>query len=134
MAKQSIDPIVDDVLRLLVYVITADDKIYQEEIDSFLNVTSELRLSDMNSQVLTREWLLDWFSHNLEGIKSASDNSDVDMQIIHLFIRLQLWDEKAQLLSATRKIAGSDGDYHLNEKVLIALAAAYWDMETPAME
>ena len=134
MEKQSIDPIIDDVLRLLVYVITADDKVYQEEIDSFLRVSSELELSDDNSLILERDWLFDWFLQNYEAVKAANVRADVDTKIVHLFIRLKAWPNKKQLLDATRTIAASDGDYHLNEKVVIALAAAYWDMKSPAME
>ena len=134
MVQQNIEPIVEDVLRLLVFVITADAKIYQEEIDSFLSVVAEMPLSNTDGEVLTRGWLFDWFLHNCEPIRAETASPEAESKIVHLFVRLQSWPNKNQLLDALRSVAASDGQYHLNEKVLIALAAAYWDAETPTME
>jgi uncharacterized tellurite resistance protein B-like protein len=133
MTQQTIDPIVEDVLSLLVFVITADAKIYQEEIDSFLSVAAGMPLSDTEGNVLTRGWLFDWFLQNCEPIRAQTASAEAESKIVHLFVRLQSWQDKNQLLDALRSVAASDGQYHLNEKVLIALAAAYWDAETPAM-
>lgn len=133
MTQLTIDPIVEDVLSLLVFVITADEKIYQKEIDSFLSVAAGLKVADKEGNALTRGWLFDWFLHNCEPIRAQTTSPEAEHKIVHLFVRLQSWPNKVQLLEALRSVAASDGQYHLNEKVLIALAAAYWDTESPAM-
>lgn len=133
MDHKKIDPIVEDVLRLLVVVILADTRIHQEEIDSFLSVTAAIPLQDADGSALTRTWLFDWFLQNCETIRTHSESPQGDNIVAHLFVRLQVWPDKEQLLGALRSVAASDGEFHISEKVLIALAAAYWDVETPAM-
>ena len=92
-----------------------------------------MQLSDREGQALTRGWLFDWFLQNCESLRADTEGSAADTKIVHLFVRLQSWKDKDQLLDAPRSVAASDGQYQLSEKVLIALAAAYWDAETPAM-
>lgn len=133
MGKQSIDSVVEDVLHLLVFVITADSKTYQEEIDGFLIAAVGLQLCDRAGCPLSRGWLFDWFLQNCEPIRTLTTSPEADSKIVHLFVRLQSWRDKNQLLDALRSIAASDGQYHLNEKVQIALAAAYWDAKSPVM-
>lgn len=133
MTKYNIDPSTEDVLRLLVYVVVADKKIHQDEIDGFLKAASSLNLIGSDQNLLDRGWFFDWFLHNCEDIRANARLPEMDNEIVHLFIRLQSWPDKIGLLTALRSVAASDGEYHLDEKVLIALAAAYWDLKMPDM-
>lgn len=134
MTDNKIDAATEDVLRLLVYVLVADKKIHQEEIEGFVQASLSLELVGTDITLLSRAWLFDWFLHNCEAIRAESESPDIDGKIAHLFVRLQSWPNKPGLLEALRSVAASDGQYHLTEKVLIALAAAYWDAKTPAMD
>jgi uncharacterized tellurite resistance protein B-like protein len=127
------DPQVNNVLRLLTFVIVADAKIYQKEIDAFLAAADGLDMSDRDGKRLSRTWLFEWFLQYCENIRAESTLPNVDTKLVKLFVRLQSWPTKQQLLAALCKVAAADGHFHINEKVLIALAAAYWGQSTPEM-
>ncbi|NNC36194.1 MAG: hypothetical protein EX271_02325 [Acidimicrobiales bacterium] len=133
MAELKLNTIVEDVLRLLLYVVAADKKIYQNEIDGFLKATTDLCLADTDGNALPRSWLFDWFLQNYQAVKTDTENSDFSTNLVHHFIRLRTWPDKKRLLSILCNIAVADGDYHLNEKVLVALAAAYWEEKAPEL-
>lgn len=134
MVTTHIESSTHDILSLLAYVVMADHEVHPQEINSFLDAALELNLNDNTGLELSRAWLFDWFLQNYENIKQNSHPSGSDADIVRLFLRLQSWERKKELLNSAIKIAVSDDDYHLNEKVLITLAAAYWDMKVPPLK
>ena len=133
MNDKNIDSETEDVLNLLLFVITADSKILKEEIESFRTVAAELNLSDRQGIALSDQWVSNWFEKNSEAVRQESGRPEADSKLVHLFIRLQKWPNKIKLLDALCHVAASDGQFHINEKVLITLAAAYWDINSPQM-
>lgn len=131
MAQIIVSPVVDDVLRLLLYVVVADEKIHQDEVDGFLEVADGLALADTERNALERGWLFDWFLQNVQEAKADVSNPEFSAKLVHLFIRLREWPEKKRLVDAACGIAAVDGHIDLNEKVLITMATAYWDAEEP---
>ena len=117
----------------MLFVITADSKILKEEIDSFRTVATNLNLTDRQGVALSDQWVSHWFEKNSEAVRAESGRPEAVSKLVHLFIRLQKWPNKIKLLDALCHVAASDGQFHINEKVLITLAAAYWDINSPHM-
>jgi len=131
MNLKGIDPQTKDVLQLLLFVITADSRILDEEVASFRDVSIGMKLTNSVGDPLSATWLSEWFTQNCESARAQSGQPETDSTLVHLFVRLKDWPNKIQLLDALCSVAASDGQIHLNEKVLITLAAAYWDTKSP---
>lgn len=121
----------EDLLTLLAHVIIADNKVFQEEIDEFVRSSIGLGIRKRDGSLLTRKWLVNWFKTRHEQIKKTVEKHDIQQELASLFRRLRPMDEKQQVLDCMCSIAQSDGHFHINEKLLVALASGHWGMRAP---
>jgi len=115
-----------DLLNLLTKAVIADMVIKDVEIEAFVTAASSLSLTDIHGQALTPDMLRDWFNRHHNELYQVYFGSDGNMEMTRLVMRMQDRPDKDAILKALGIISETDGNFHMNEKVLISLIDAYW--------
>lgn len=117
------------ILELLAQVIVADGHIYETEIEAFSACAMEVPLLDNDGHRLSQDFVRGWFQSHAPQISAfrANDNSDVDLT--RLILSLSEYPDKQAVVDALIKISRSDGEEHLEEKLLISIVKSYWQFD-----
>ncbi len=117
------------ILELLAQVIVADGHIYETELQAFANCAGDIPLLDNQGNRISNDFVKGWFEAHSGQISAfrASDNSDVDLT--RLILSLADYPDKQAVVDALIKISRSDGDEHLEEKLLISIVKSYWQYD-----
>ena len=118
----------EEILELLAHVVLADKKIVAVEVDAFVNAALGLAIKSENGEIRSRKWLYEWFNRNIEQIDANSDRYDVHEIWARMLSKLEYSGNQKEILESMRNISVSDGYYHLNEKLLVAMAAGQWGL------
>ena len=121
----------DLVYTLLGAVILADQKVRSVEIETFKALVSGFQSALKQVDPLSPEEIESWFEVNRGDIEMMMGAPDVVDRLSKILAALEDFPYKPQLLKAMDRIALSDQELHPSEIDLIALAAAYWNIETP---
>ena len=120
------------VLNLLGLIIVADKKILKEEVDTFLDVVTELRAVIDPTVYLTRHMARDWFMLNKPYLEEIIDNLAYDTALCEILAPIKSMPHKLDVISGMVRIAVSDGVYADIEKGLIKKTILYWNVGSPA--
>ena len=114
------------ILELLAQVIVADGHIYESELEAFASCAGDIPLLDNQGNRISKDFVRGWFEAHAPQISAfrANDNSDVDLT--RLILSLSEYQDKQTVVDALIKISRSDGDEHLEEKLLISIVRSYW--------
>lgn len=126
---QHYDP--EDLLRLMAHVVVADNRVFDEEIEAFVACAIKLNVQSESGAVLSQPVLEKWFTDNRDSIFKTAEQADVNRVLTDLFINLRPAENKEEILEVMCSIAKADGHFHINEKLLIALASGHWGMRAP---
>jgi len=120
---------IDDVLILLALVILADNKVYRQEVEVFIKVAESLGDDFWGQNIISRKFLHDWLKLHFKELETLNKSKSKDAALAKLFIRLKQVPQKRKLVDAMVSVAAADGKIQVDEKILISLAALYWDQE-----
>lgn len=117
------------ILELLAQVIVADGHVYETELEAFAVCAKDIPLLDNKGARISVDFVRGWFEAHSGQINSfrANDNSDVDLT--RLILSLAEYPDKQSVVDALIKISRSDGDEHLEEKLLISIVKSYWQFD-----
>jgi len=117
------------ILELLAQVIVADGHIFDSELEAFAGCAVDVPLLDNEGNRISDDFVRGWFEAHSSQISAfrASDNSDVELT--RLILSLADYPDKQSVVDALIKISRSDGDEHLEEKLLISIVKSYWQFD-----
>lgn len=116
------------VLQLLGLIIVADKRVLKEEVDTYLDVVSELRVTIDPTISLTRHMALDWFTLNKSDLQDVIENLAYDTVLLETLSAIKSMPHKLDVISAMVRIAVSDGEYSNVERGLIKKTILYWNI------
>ena len=119
---------VNSVLSLIAATIFADKHIYASEVETFLKSTVKLKPVLRLEPKLTEAKLLSWYEMNKDEIRDKVSTPYFKDWFYSLLERLKDFPEKEAILETMKKIAYADGEVHVSERALVALAGRYWDL------
>ena len=118
-----------DLLSLLAVTIIADKRVLSEEIDSFVEASNALYIARVMEPQLTEAKLLTWYEENKDELKQNVKSPGFEKWFYGCLDRLNHIRDKQAVLKVMADIANSDGELHVSERALMALAARYWNVE-----
>ena len=121
-------------MSLFIHLIIVDHRIHREEIKSFVEAGQALRLKTEAGVRMSRRDLFQFFENRIKPIRDDAKTNEMHTKLIELFHKLQYMPDKQKALDWMCVIALSDGSVHVNERLIIALAAGHWDLHPPVWE
>ena len=121
----------EDLLEILALVVVADNRVFEQEIDAFVNAAQSLEIRSEDGSLRTRQWLFDWFHNRYKSLQKEKQSIDLSDHWSRMLKKLKEADNREQILERMNEISKADGYFHINEKLLIALAAGMWGSPTP---
>ncbi len=120
------------IYALLAAVVVADQEVLAVEVDTFVNLATQLHISLEHGQVDSHEVLKAWFDDHHAGIRKAL-LSDIEKGrfLVSNLEPLIGFEYCWQVLAAMQAIAVSDNELHKTERELIQTAANYWGLKYP---
>jgi len=116
------------ILSLMAAIIVSDDRVREDEIQSFINNT-RFMARELNQDIaLSDDLLRGWLEAKRATIAAIIMSDEADTFIIENIMALEPFAPKQFLLNCLISIAASDAEIHYKEADLINLAAAYWDL------
>lgn len=120
----------NEIFTLLSMVILADERVYKEEVDTFVARAMEIKASMTDDVTLiTSDIVFEWFRGNRENIAKilkSEDSHETALKSIHSLARC---DSREAVLRAMVAVSMADKEYHPTEESLIKTAAAHWGLK-----
>ena len=116
------------ILSLLTVVILADDRVYKEEVDTFVASAMKLNKSISPDMFLTPKMAFDWFVANREHIQKTVNSPGGASHINRLILSLKSLKGKKEVIQAMQAIARADDELHKTEELVISQAAKVWGL------
>jgi len=116
-------------MRLLSQVILADGHIYKTEMDALIQGIADLELSSDAGQLLTPDYITQWFNTYLEELNTTWSKTPKDVELTRLILSLAEWPDKQSVVDALEKISLADNEFHAKEKTLISIVKTYWQYD-----
>jgi len=116
------------ILKLLGLIIVADKKVLPEEVDTYLDVVSELRAIIDPTISLTRHMARDWFMLNKDDLMDVIDSLAYDTVLLDTLSAIKSMPHKLDVISGMVRVAVSDGVYSNVERGLIKKTILYWNI------
>ena len=120
-----------DVLTLFCMTILADEKVYQEEVEAFIEAGLALKARLSPKIMLTRHMMVDWFKLYREDLGEIMKGPERSVVIQNCLDNLQDVPERSEIATSLIEIARSDGYKHRNEINIIHLAHNAWGLTLP---
>lgn len=114
------------VLELLSQVIVSDGHIYESELEALSRCAVAIGLSHKNGEPVSEDFVRGWFEAHRTQISSFRANDNSDVELTRLILSLADWPKKQAVVEALIDISKSDGNMHIEEKLLISIVKAYW--------
>ena len=114
------------ILELLAQVIVADGHIYESELEAFAASAKDIPLLNNKGERISEDFVRGWFEAHAGQISAFRSNDNSDVDLTRLILSLAEYPEKQAVVDALIKISKSDGNEHLEEKLLISIVKSYW--------
>ena len=115
--------VLDDLLSLLAATILADKRIFSEEIRAFGQAANQLAWIKQNHPGMSEARLLEWYEFNKDALDQKIHSPYFKTWFYDCLDRLAGIEDKNSILNAISLISHSDGEVHVSERALMALAA-----------
>lgn len=122
------------ILTLLSVVIVADNRVYKEEVDAFVERSVALKEIITPKMLFSKKMTFDWFVIHRDEIKDWLHGPEPEEIILKHILALQESEFRQEILDALYAIAIVDGDFHEAESNVIALACKHWGLSMPEAE
>jgi len=116
---------------LFCMTILADERVYQEEIETFQEAGLALKANLSPKIMLTRHMMIDWFKLYREDISEIMKGPERSVIIQKSLDNLQDVPERVEIAKSLIAIAQSDGHKHRNEIDIISRAQKAWGLSLP---
>ncbi|WP_371396750.1 hypothetical protein [Fretibacter rubidus] len=120
-----------DIFTLLAIIVVADDRVYKEEVDSFVAQVDILKSEVGSDALVTPKLAFDWFVAQRDEIKARVQQENAEFFIVRTIQGLLDFPNHGALLRSMEAVSVSDREFHIEEKSIIQLAAAYWGQTPP---
>ena len=114
------------ILTLLTSIILADDRVYKEEVDTFVDVVLDLNAKISPEMFMTRKMAFDWFVANKDDVNKTLVSPNSDRHLDKLIKSLAKVRNKDAILTALQTIAHADNDFHQKEQAIIGRTIRLW--------
>ena len=118
----------DNILNLIAATIFADQRVYNSEIQVFVNATAELKILQTVKPRLTENRILAWYETNKGRIFEKVKMPYFKDWFYSLLDQLSDVEDEEQIIDIMQKISRADGSVHVSERALFTLAKRYWGM------
>lgn len=120
----------NEIFTLLSMVILADDRIYKEEVDTFVGRVMEIKAAMSEDETLiTSDIAFEWFRGNKETIQKAMKSGESHFIALKSIKSLAKFKHRDEVLRAMTAVSIADEEYHPTEESLITIAAAHWGLQ-----
>ena len=120
---------IDSILKLLALTVFADQRVFTDEIDTFINSARNLEAFETSETDISPAKLLAWFETHRSELKDKLENlSTFETWVNNILDELSDHPEKPAILNRMIKISKADGELHISEKALIVLTARRWNI------
>lgn len=113
-------------LSLLASAIFADKRTYASEVTMFVKSAKRLQAAGHLDPKLSEAAILMWYEVNKDAIRQKMVQPHFEAWFYQILDKLAYISEKRLILEVMCDIAEADGDVHVSETALIALAARRW--------
>lgn len=116
----------NNILSLIAATIFADKRVYASEIEVFGKATAKLKALQESKPKLSETKILVWYEMNKDDIRRKITAPYFKDWFYDLLEQLSDVQDKQSILDIMQKISLADGDVHVSERALMALAKRYW--------
>jgi len=116
-------------LRLFGLIVMVDNKVYQEEVEAFIDAAMRLQKTVSPNMILTRHMVLEWFIGHKDRLQKVVNARDYDRELIEVIAQLRGIPNKVEILNAMIDVALSDEFYHAKEKMIVKKTVLYWNID-----
>ena len=95
----------DNILKLLMLTMLSDGRVYEREVDTFVNTSMILRSQMQVSGMQTRRMSMDWYIEHRNELKDIQTGETFESDLIKLIDSLDLLPDKKPLLQCLKNIA-----------------------------
>ena len=120
-----------DIFTLLAIIVVADDRVYKEEVDSFVAQVEILKTEVGSEALVTTKLAFDWFHAQRDEIRAKIQQENSQFFVVRTIQGLLDFPDHGALLRSMEAVSVSDREFHIEEKSVIELAAAYWGQKPP---
>lgn len=120
-----------EIFTLLAIIVVADNRVYKEEVDSFVGQVDILKSQVGSEALVTSKLAFDWFIAQRDEIKAKINQDNAEFYIVRTIQSLMDFPDHGALLRSMEAVSVSDREFHIEEKSIIQLAAAYWGQTPP---
>lgn len=116
----------NNILSLIAATIFADKRVYASEVEVFCKATANLKVLQQTTSKLSEAKILIWYEMNKDDIRQKITTPYFKDWFYDLLDQLSDVQDKKSILNIMQKISLADGDVHVSERALMALAKRYW--------
>ena len=120
-----------EIFTLLAIIVVADNRVYKEEVDSFVGQVDILKSQVGSEALVTSKLAFDWFIAQRDEIKAKINQDNAEFYIVRTIQSLMDFPDHGALLRSMEAVSVSDREFHIEEKSIIQLAAAHWGQTPP---
>ena len=120
-----------DIFTLLAIIVVADNRVYKEEVDCFVAQVDILKAEVGSDALVTPKLAFDWFNAHRDNIKAKIQQENSQFFVVRTIQGLLDFPDHGALLRSMEAVSVSDREFHIEEKSIIELAAAYWGQTRP---
>lgn len=120
-----------DIFKLLAMVVIADERVYKEEVDSFVNSVLALKSSIDDDILITRDMAFEWFRGNRDEILELVKTPEFSATALQIIFSMNEFEHRAAVLQAMMTVSMSDNEFHPSEETLIVSTASHWKLKVP---
>jgi len=117
-----------DLLTLLAFVVLCDGKILPEEVDTFAKQSNLLAKRFAPDILFSEEMSQSWFKSNLGTTKKLLAGDDRHVHLAKAVQKFSDFNHKIEIFYSMKRIAHSDGEFHVKEKDVIEIASKLWKL------
>lgn len=95
----------DNILKLLMLTMLSDGRVYEREVDTFVNTSMALRSQMKVSGIQTRQMNIDWYIEHRNELKDIQTGKTFQSDLLKLIDSLDLLPDKKPLLRSLKNLA-----------------------------
>lgn len=123
----------NDVFTLLSMMVLADERIYKEEVDTFIDSVMVIKTAVNDDTLITRDLAFEWFRGNREEVLRIAKAGELHIKAVKIILAMSKFEHREHVLRAMIAISMADEEFHPTEESLVVIAAAHWDLKLPSL-
>ena len=120
---------IEDILTLFAMTILADRRLFMEEMEVFMDLSSTIEQFNTGPAKLSGAAMLEWFENHKAELLVKLETPDFDSWFYGILDRLAPLENKNVILQAMGALSIADDNVHVSERALLSLTAEHWKIE-----